>query len=85
VTTAENDHTAPQHRITIDLHVGDHFVLSDALREWGSRQQFEAGDEPHEPTREQRLKWASAAESLSERVETALDLPAGNDTPAIGA
>lgn len=52
----------------------DYFVLTDALREWSSRQRFEAQDEPGEHTRTMRLTWAADADALLTRVE---DTPNG--------
>ncbi|WP_091628386.1 GntR family transcriptional regulator [Amycolatopsis saalfeldensis] len=67
--------TAPRRSITIDLDLEDddtYFVLTDALREWASDQRHEAKDEPDELLREKRLRWASAAETLLDRIDDAL-------------
>lgn len=74
LTTAIKALAAPSHCVTIDLHTDDdtHFVLTESLREWGHRQTGEAEDEPHEPTKEQRLRWATVAEDLVELIEAAV-------------
>lgn len=74
LTTAITALTAPSHCVTIDLHTNDdtHFVLTDALREWGHRQKWEAEDETDEATKEQRLRWAAVADDLVEHIEAAL-------------
>jgi DNA-binding transcriptional regulator YhcF (GntR family) len=74
LTTAIKALTATSHSVTIDLHANDdvHFVLTDALREWGHRQKWEADDEPEEPAKAQRLRWAAVADDLVDRIKAAV-------------
>jgi hypothetical protein len=67
--------------VTFDLMAGDdtYFVLTEALREFASRQRREAEDDPA-TTAEDRIRWAECAENALGLIENAMS-PA---TPAEG-
>lgn len=59
--------------VTFDLMAADdtYFVLTEALREFASRQQWEAEDEPT-GNAESRVRWAECTEGLLDRIEQAM-------------
>ena len=70
------DQTDSQPRpVTFDLMADDdsYFVLTEALREFASRQRWEAEDDPT-GNAESRVRWAGHAEGLLDRIEQALSL-----------
>lgn len=74
---AESRAAGRSHAVTIDLDdEHSHFVLTDALREWASRQRHEADnelrDDPHDTTAPQRQEWAATADKLLDHIDGAL-------------
>jgi hypothetical protein len=70
--------------VTFDLMAEDdtYFVLTEALREFASRQRWEAEDDPA-GNAESRVRWAESTEGLLDRVEQAMSqIP--DPGPAIG-
>lgn len=65
-----SDHQRP---VTFDLMADDdtYFVLTEALREFGSRQRWEAEDDPT-GNAESRVGWAESAAGLLDRIEQAM-------------
>jgi len=61
--------------VTFDLMAADdtYFVLTEALREFASRQQWEAEDDPT-GNAESRRRWAEHAESMLDRIEDAFSV-----------
>jgi hypothetical protein len=59
--------------VTFDLMAADdtYFVLTEALREFASRQRWEAEDDPT-GNAESRVRWANSAEGLLDRIEHAM-------------
>lgn len=61
--------------VTFDLMAGDdtYFALTEALREFASRQRWEAEDDPTS-TAQSRIRWAECAENALGLVEKAISL-----------
>ena len=60
--------------VTFDVMAADdtYFVLTEALREFASRQRWEAEDEPR-GNAESRVRWAERTEVLLDRIEQAMN------------
>lgn len=61
-----------ERRLDVDLDDDDtYFVITEALREFSSRQRFEADGEDDESIAQRRIKWADLADELRDRIENA--------------
>jgi hypothetical protein len=69
--------------VTFDLMADDdtHFVLTEALREFASRQRWEAEDDPTGDA-ESRTRWAECADTALDRIEQALAAVPDRSTPS---
>jgi hypothetical protein len=77
----DQPHSQPR-PVTFDLMAADdtYFVLTDALREFASRQRWEAEDDPagNAPS---RVQWAEAAEGMLDRIEDAFSARPRSEHP----
>jgi hypothetical protein len=76
--------TIPHQRpVTFDFMADDaYFALTDALREFASRQRWEAADDPT-GNASSRVQWAEAAEGLLDRIEDAFSVKPSPEHPKV--